>query len=750
MKTKNLKLATLLIAAIVFVSCIAGICLSVFPVTAATYNADSVFTAESSNAITAQAGQNVKFSFTGEEDNTVSYNRNLAYKWFTKSETDVQPVANYFSMEFSFADSVEFDTFTVTFQSVEKSKSDDGVTENQIIFINEKDGKHYVAFRTNGDKDVEVAELAKQELVSLDSYDIIRIEFSEGENAGDYNVVLSVGNTVQQKIEGKFTNIHGDYVKYSASKIVPLAFSAEVPEGKTQGFTMRSLNGQGFELNGDGKIVDNVAPVLVINDEIKSFTLGMKLLNFSYEVIDVCDSTVSKTMTYYQYDPEGKDTEYKALTGDKKILDKYFKNEGKEYVSIKFELNDDDDNKETYFVSWYAENRTENVTEYKVGEENIEFLTVTRDEEAPVYTCIKTEEGSQTLEETEAYIRYQQAVREAAQDLRAGEGYSFYLPSLEDLIEDNDSAYSSLSFTIYYRTDANNSNSVSSNLSYDNLKITVNSTGGYQFKVVAADKQGNTMQFYRDGNIVTLDTDNVWKIDAIPAFEFFVENKGLEVAETETLDNAYMYSNYSVEKFTIKGLSGYKSEYKLFYMDGVSIADISYNTLVKFVNDCYKNGVSEEDFMARLADTTGVDLSSAGMRNIKAYDSNGPKDEDDAGWSTSDNRYNWKESSLSFTPQERGYYVVSVKLVDKENWSEPVYAYKVVYANSEVDQNKGETYWIENNIVTVVFAAIAGVAAIVLIVVWIAFPSTEEVKGAKSDKKSSSGKFSDRRKKDDK
>ena len=61
----------------------------------------------------------------------------------------------------------------------------------------------------------------------------------------------------------------------------------------------------------------------------------------------------------------------------------------------------------------------------------------------------------------------------------------------------------------------------------------------------------------------------------------------------------------------------------------------------------------------------------------------------------------------------------------------------------------GETYWIENNIVTIVFIVIAVVAAIALLVIWITFPSKETVENAGRGKPSASGKYAAKRKKSD-
>ncbi len=719
MKTQKLHLTALLIALTVFVSCIVGNIPSVLPSSAATYSASNVFTATASDMIVSEANKDVQFVFS-DNKGKVNYNRDLAYQWYTKGDNDAAPTANYFSMEFSFVEPTDFTKFTIKFQSVEYNKTADGVTENEIVFFNDNSAYSF-AVRNNDEKDVEDSALTKTSLTSLSN---LKIAFTSRNDGGEYGV------SINGEEKGFFTNIGGAYADYS-SGVTPLSFSAEVPENKSLKIDFKSLNGQSFALNAEGVVEDKTAPVLVLNEDIKNFVLGTKLLDFSYETIDVCDSTVTKSINYSQYDPDatGEPT-YSTLTSTIRIFDKAtYKTEGKEYVSIKFELNDDEANKETYHVAWYADDYATDV-ETKDG---VDYLSVIKDKDAPVYVCIDTgANNKQTLnEDNQAYKDYVKAVDAAVEDLSAGDGHSFYLPALHELIQDVNTPYTSLSFTIYYKTDASSSTSTKSNLAYNALEIPLNSAGGYQFKVVASDKQGNVIDFYQNGRLIKVDSNNVWDIDAIPAFSFYVENNGLQVEEVEELSYAYMYSNYSVDKFEIKGLSGYETEYQLYYLDGVSFNDISYEDMVAFANYCHENEIEEKDFVTELLKFANkTDLKDVAINNIKDWDSDGPTDEDKDGWDEHDNRYEWKSSPLSFTPQENGYYIVSLKAADADV-AGTVYAYQVVYAASEVDKAYGETYWIENNVVTIVFAVIAILSAIGAVVVWITMPSKETVENSK-------------------
>lgn len=90
--------------------------------------------------------------------------------------------------------------------------------------------------------------------------------------------------------------------------MVPFAFKAEMPEGAegdaaTTKILFKDLNGQSFTLDENKKIADTAKPVLVVNDFVSSFALGTPF-SLDYEVIDVLDTSVTKTMEYYQYNPD--------------------------------------------------------------------------------------------------------------------------------------------------------------------------------------------------------------------------------------------------------------------------------------------------------------------------------------------------------------------------------------------------------------------------------------------------------------
>ena len=100
------------------------------------------------------------------------------------------------------------------------------------------------------------------------------------------------------------------------------------------------------------------------------------------------------------------------------------------------------------------------------------------------------------------------------------------------------------------------------------MEIPVASEGYYQFKIFANDKAGNLMKYYIDGELVTVDATNIWDIEEIPSFTFYIKSGSLSVEEggstkakkdTEVLD-----TNYTFDSFEIEGAANLKESYALY------------------------------------------------------------------------------------------------------------------------------------------------------------------------------------------
>jgi hypothetical protein len=510
---------------------------------------------------------------------------------------------------------------------------------------------------------------------------MLTLSFAEengGEEAadGEFFIMLAEGEGTAKKI-GSFKDIGSNYAEYlsssSSTPMTPLAFAAEIESTDTSitsSIIFKELNGQSFALQteGDnaGKILDNALPVLVVNEEVNSFLLGTPF-SLDYEVIDVLDSSVTKTMQYYQYNPDDKDKQEDELTystlststyffdtsyikgeGDDATKTSVYREYGNEFISVRFTLADDThtgDDAKIYELVWYMDSESVKPFEDSV----LEYIPANRNEEGARYTGISevtkqngagedilvSEMDEAELEEGGVWYDYQEAVTAAAKDVDAGSNSYVYLPSLRGLITDNDTGYKSLKFSIYYKTQSSDSASSSTSLSYDSLRIAVSSVGLYEFKVLATDKAGNSMYCYDEYGVRTkIDSTTIWEFDAIPSFTFAVYNNGLTVEEPSsytTSTEGYIGVTYTLTSFTVTGLSGYSEEYGLYYFDtnafrnkyaGIDVSNDIFSSLkfsdLKEAADLSK--VEDEDYIAYYAELYAQLLTDAMGEDITAAD----------------------------------------------------------------------------------------------------------------------------------
>ena len=87
-----------------------------------------------------------------------------------------------------------------------------------------------------------------------------------------------------------------------------------------------------------------------------------------------------------------------------------------------------------------------------------------------------------------------------------------------------------------------------------------------------------------------------------------------------------------------------------------------------------------------------------------------------------DNDYEWSpDSSLSFVPQEMGFYKVEVEVDDKAK-NELVTSYKVINVTSQADVIPGTSNWLRENVLSVVFLCIGALCLIAIVVILLIKP----------------------------
>ncbi len=698
---------------------------------AESYSASSVFTASSGAEVGVSEGETQYVQFKLNENGSVNYRHDLALKWFEKGATAAEGVRKYFSTQFVLPE-VNFATLTLKFESAQENITKDGTTKNEITFAPVDGVTDKLTACVNGSD--------TKTQVTFDADKQITLAFV-GDTNGDFD--LTVNGT---PMADKFTNIGGYYMEYLSSESstprIPMSFAATFKEDattKTQLMQMRSLNGQSFTLT-EGQVKDSAAPVLVVNEKIRAFTLGQKF-NLSYLAVDVLDDTVTITRNFaYRTAPEGgaEETaidalEYTRTFSTETYLVGQASGSEKEYVSMRFSLADDrtlteDEKKAEYiYLAWYCEGTGHSTDDTLLTKG---YIPVLRDEEGVSYTCVETSGTTSTLDtDNQAYKDYQAEVTARSENVKVGSGAYFYMPSLRELFKDTYTDYNNMKFTVYYSVKGGTQQSATS-LKYNALRFEVKNEGEYIFRVVATDALGNEMKVYnQNGELVKITSENVWDLDCVPQFRFTATYTGAEIEQPKEQSIGYIDSEYSISSFDITAMDGYRVDYELYYFDQTAyMADNS----------------SVPSYASMVADPAQIAEAGEGkyLKKIQEYDESITEDDEDE-WEASDNEIEWKSSALTFRPQTAGYYFVKATVTDKQIPTVKPVAYQVIEVQNEIDVIESETYWLQNNVTAVVLFAISGLLLVAIIVLWLVKPSDKkveevelsELKGQKKDKK---------------
>ena len=748
MKRQNKKLLTLMLTGALCASMIGGGATMVATADEATTAAYSqtltnVFT--SGKDLIGVEAKTAKFSFT--KDSEVKYTRDLAWKWFTEDG------AQYLNFEFEaggkYTD-ISFVFETTPAQAVEGDKA-----INTIKFY--KEGKVAVF---SGEEEPE--NVVKNDVALTGS---VKVALTAGANYGEFAVL------VDGEEKGTFTNVGANYADHGEVNTMVIK-ATPVEETENPYVLFKNLNGQSFNKIEEGmKVNDDAAPVLVVNQDVSGFLLGTAF-SLDYAKVDVLQASgLSETKQYYQYNPTDTEIKMNTLSTSTYFMDTAYQKDqtwtsvyaenGEEYVNIRFTLKDGSKagaESYEYDLSWYvtdAENNTEVFT-VGTGEKADEraYIILDRNEEGPQYKNItadanekKNVAGAQLAGLVEAY---QKKLEENASEIYAGSNAEIQLPALDWFITDNN-GYNTLLFTISYRTPTSTSPSNSSNKKYNALEIPTTSEGDYEFKVFATDAAGNPMQYYLDGELVKVTTDNVWDIEEIPSFTFEVDNKGIKTADGEdgdTLDSKILEESYTMTEVKILGASDLQSAHTLFkfnedFYNALPIGSAKKISEIKFADlnkeaDALLVGKelnAETDYMAvykqaflkLLAEKLGkteADVANC-LEEIDVYDSTITEDDEEA-WEASDNKYNWSASSRRFTAAETGLYLILADYWDEDlSLVDRVPAYQLIEVQDEKDVIKGASEWLENNLVSIILFSISGVLAIAIIVLLFVKPSKE-------------------------
>ena len=724
-----------------------------------TVSATSIFETSGADYISGSDDSYAYIAYEVSGGGRVAFQRDMALKWYERDTSEgadaYDGAVGYFSTEFSFAE-LNFTSFTLTMETTEMSQSKEGKAVNTIVFTPAEGSGLNVS--VNGGTETPLAYTAGE---------TIRVAFTRADTYGNFYV--AVINAAQDKelspvrVTGTFTNIGKNFADYASSSsdtpVTPLTFSAELAENAEAPLvlTILSLNGQSFELTDDGRVTDSTAPVLVVDSEIKRFVLGTQF-DFEMTAIDVCDSSISSSdrTSYYYVNPvssnisfdENGDLQTSVTSGegeDAETTEYYVEWESDRYffesdfldadgqlnapsISIAVSLTDDSDNTGWYLLEWFGDYSETEGSFYGIPVVTPESDTAARPD-AGFYTVTEQDGAPGAPAQAnggEDISDYQAAVDAAAVtededgnevSIQVGDGAYFYLPSLKAYISDTTCGYTDMEFTIYYTVNGGETQS-GSGLSYDELSIELSSAGNYRFRVVPTNASGlssygvfETSEGSGQYKYAEITSDNVWDALNLADFTFAVTYNGPSVEASDNDDIGYVDATFTFENFEVIALSGYQSNYTLYrivlldaYADEYESSDRAAD-----IQTAYAEGriaSSREEAEANPEQYIGYTVA------IAEYDDELDEDE-------GDNVYNWNpDSSLSFVPQEIGYYMLTTEVASYP-WSNAhgtVSGQKAVYISAESDIQAGETYWLQNNILSVVFLAV-GAACLIAIVV---------------------------------
>ena len=735
---------------------------------ATTYDASRIFSQTSGTEIKAyrENGEDDAKAYTAfviGSEKTVEFRRDLALKWYSG-----QNRVEYFNLRFTFP-ALNFETFTVSFESAEEDVTKEGKSTNAVVF--KKNGENVDVTVKNGDKEgenasnpVTIANAAGKTItLSLQDADAAGAENCA---VGEFLVFVAADDAEAVKVD-KLKNVGGYFLEYRASSAtvpnLPMSFTAKMPapeEGKSAEslkVLLKELNRQSLEVKDGtaakegealkveadgtvevtgGKIEDNTPAVLVLNEKIYPFTLGQRY-SLTYEAIDVCDESVTvnryytivKTTGGVSEKPEYKDS---LNTSSFFLPAQENKESEEEYVCIRFDLNDgrngtrtEEQREEDYvYLSWYAaDGAVKEMNETSETEEDKFYaVKVNREQSGPKYANENADAFDAAVKE------YQDAVNELAENASAGDGAEFYLPSLRKLITSDSADYRNLRFSIYFYVEGQtSSSSATSNTSlrYNGLKFAMKTKGEYCFRILAADAAGNAMTAMLDGEEVTVTSSNIWDFDKsqIPEFTFEARYTGAVIEDAGSQKAGFRDTEYSVSSFKVIALDGIEKDYTLYRVDENHLPENftlpSYSSLVDEAKDgftaYFENGLPKEEF-------------KDAFDEIQAYD-NDIKESDKTDWENSDNKFHWDptKSSLTFVPAERGIYVVQLTVTDPNRTLERKFGYQVIEVNNPYDYTPGQSQWLQNNIVSVVLFSISAVLAVVIVVLFLVKPSDKKV-----------------------
>ncbi len=691
---------------------------------------------------------------------------------------------------------IGFEKYVLAFASQQFSATKDNVTTNYIMFAPSATDSSKLNVYITDDADASVPETG-DDIVTVDAASHITIKFAASEKKGAYVILINdeeageftnIGGTYSKYVSSTTDPVIP--ITFSAE------FDGEENTEDLAKVVLYSMNGQDFKLTStpsqsdghyvSGKVYDTAPPVLCMNTGLNYLVTGEEI-SFDYTVVDVLASSPSIETSYFMlttkqeadtaFDPSDSDGTYngkniyKTVTSsDKQYLiphaDSYIPTtadnaifDGEDLtasalvkVAVKLTDTTASGGLSTYiFLDWYVDSN------YIITKNGYDYIAVAEDSVGPIYAYVNETTETNDIDDAEDGTEsdwhaicdeYQELVTAAAQDLKAGSKNKFYLPDASSLFADRCTEYEDLNFYIYYN---NGSQQSASNLAYNNLSITLSKAGTYVFTIYVTDADGNNMWYYNpdydpetdkeEDQKKEFETNDIWDMytqekdsdyedtrQYMPWFSFTIIDADLEIEDPGERDIAYVGATYSSIDFDINAVE-YTTTYKLFYFDNDAFTEANINdatlaaagyvagepvTYDIFFGNCeylYKNYRKYFNYIYSTDEMNSNDAEYEFFRD-----------------------YAWSTSSLSFVPQEAGYYlctctVESTAIVGNSGTTPnlpSVTQYLVITASDAPDSIYGEDTWVMDNLASIILLCVAGAALIGIVLLIVIKPKEKQ------------------------
>ncbi len=301
------------------------------------------------------------------------------------------------------------------------------------------------------------------------------------------------------------------------------------------------------------------------------------------------------------------------------------------------------------------------------------------DTTAPIYV-----NDQKAIDSFKAKLLEATKMEEGGQTYNIRLGENLEIPSLKNLVKEDYTAYSDLTYKVYYNTPS------ASGKTATTMKIPVDEAGEYSFYVIFTDKEGNALE--KDDFIVDPD-DNTTGTYKDFIFSFEIEDNAPISIISIAQDNGYVGTLYNASDFTVK-YSGYTLSYELYYNPVVEAVAGELKAEDGWIKIPVSSSVTEDDEFE-----DGLD-----------YDK------------VKDIAYN---GSLSFKPDAIGKYVIKCTATSQKS-VRSAEAISEIVVEKEQTVVKPASDWLENNVWSVVFLGVGTLCLIGIVILLCIKPKERE------------------------